>query len=122
MSDFKNRLTKRLEDPEFVKAWEEVLKEEQSMSVITDKLIDIHYDAERYKEETHRLLNELNRNKEFIESVFNRKFKVRGIHAKVDDYSLQGNWIELFSAYPDSGVDCLTLTFKEFAQQVEFVD
>lgn len=92
------------------------------MCEITDALIDVHYGVENYREEINRMNRELNKNKDFIKHVFNKRFKVRGIHARVDDYSLKDNWINLLPAPPDSGVDRLTLTFKEFAQQVEFIE
>lgn len=92
------------------------------MTEITDKLVDIHYGIENYKQALYKMNQELESNEKFIKDVFSKKFKIRGIHAKVDGYSIKGNWIDFLPAPPDSGIDRLTLSFKEFAQQVQFLD
>lgn len=56
-----------------------------------------------------------------IENILNSKFTVRGIHAKVYDYSIRQNYITFLPAPPSSGRDELTLTFEEFADQVDFI-
>lgn len=86
------------------------------------ELYKIHDRIGQHQKRLDELNAEMNMSREYIEGVFKRKFKVRGIHSRVEKYSIKENRITLLPIPPDSGVDRLTLTFEEFAEQVEFLD
>lgn len=86
------------------------------------ELYRIHDKTEKYKEQIIKLNNEIRKEEKIIESIFSKKFKIRGIKAKVDQYSIEDNIIILKPSLPDCGIDVLVLSFKEFAEQVEFIN
>lgn len=101
-------------------------KEKEKINVKDASIIRKLYLLDCKSKERQKLVKEINMNnskdREVADEIFSKRFKIRGIHAKVKEYSIGENLIFLIPSEPDCGVDELKLTFEQFADQVEFIE